>query len=342
MQKLLIQVLNGNKVAHPPIWLMRQAGRYLPEYRAIRERVPNFLEMVYTPDIAIEVSLQPIRRFSMDAAILFSDILVIPDALGQSVSFVAGEGPQLEPIRRINDVKKLNVSRLNDHLAPIYETVRKLAKSLDEHTALIGFSGSPWTLAVYMVEGRGGTDHTIIRRWAYEDPNSFGSLMKLLVESTIEYLCNQINAGAEVIQLFDTWAGVLSEEQFRRWCIAPTKEIVSQVKSRHPKIPIIGFPRNSGALYVDYIMETGVDAISLDSGVPLHWAAKNLQRYGTLQGNLDNQLLVQGGVAMDAEITRIIDVLGNGPLIFNLGHGIVPDTPPENVARLIAAVRGGT
>ena len=319
---------------------MRQAGRYLPEYRAIREQVPSFLDMVYTPDIATEVTLQPIRRFAMDGAILFSDILVIPDALGQPVSFVAGEGPKLDPIRRIDDVKRLDSGRLHDHLAPVYETVRRLAGALDERTALIGFAGAPWTVAVYMVEGRGGTDHTIIRRWAYKDPNGFGSLMALLVESTTAYLCHQIDAGAEVIQLFDTWAGVLPESQFRRWCIAPTKEIVHQIKAKHPTIPIIGFPRNAGALCQDYIMETGVDAIGLDSGVPLHWAAKHLQPHGAVQGNLDNQLLVQGGTAMDAEIDRILDVLGKEPLVFNLGHGIVPDTPPEHVARLVAAVRG--
>lgn len=319
---------------------MRQAGRYLPEYRAIREKVSGFLEMVYTPDIATEVTVQPIRRFGLDAAILFSDILVIPDALGQPVSFVTGEGPRLDPIRRVEDLARLDSARLHDHLAPVYETVNRLAGTLDERTALIGFAGAPWTVAVYMVEGRGGTDHTTIRRWAYEDPNGFGRLMALLVDSTAAYLCQQIDAGADVVQLFDTWAGVLPEGQFRSWCIAPTAEIVRQVRAKHPNIPIIGFPRHAGALYQDYMEETAVDAVGLDSYMPLEWVAKNLQPMGALQGNLDNQLLVHGGDAMDAEIRRILKVLGGGPLVFNLGHGIVPDTPPEHVARLVAAVRG--
>ena len=320
---------------------MRQAGRYLPEYRAIREKVSDFLEMVYTPDIATEVTLQPLRRYGMDAAILFSDILVIPDALGQAVSFVAGEGPQLDPIRKAEDLSRLDAGRLHDHLAPVYEAVARIAAALDDRTALIGFAGAPWTVAVYMVEGRGGTDHATIRRWAYRDPEGFGRLIALLVDSTVAYLSRQIDAGAEVIQLFDTWAGVLPETQFRAWCMEPTAAIVSRLKAGYPAVPVIGFPRGAGPLYRDYMTETGVDAVGLDSGVPLAWAAQNLQTHGAVQGNLDNQLLVQGGDALDREVARILRVLGKGPLVFNLGHGIVPDTPPEHVARLVAAVRAG-
>ena len=332
-------MLSGEILDPPPLWLMRQAGRYLPEYRAIRAGTKDFLEMVYTPDIATEVTLQPLRRYGMDAAILFSDILVIPDALGQKVAFVHGEGPVLEPVQSVADIGRLSSEGLHERLAPVYETVRRVAASLDEKTALIGFSGAPWTVAVYMVEGRGGTDHATIRRWAYRDPDGFGRLIDLLVESSVAYLSRQIEAGAEVIQLFDTWAGVLSEHQFRRWCIAPAKAIVEGLRVRHPGIPVIGFPRGAGALYEDYLRETGVNAVGLDHGVPLRWAAEHLQPLGAIQGNLDNQLLVTGGAALDQEIDRILATLGKGPFIFNLGHGIVPDTPPEHVARLVDRVR---
>ncbi len=339
LSKSLLRVLSGERMAPPPIWLMRQAGRYLPEYRAIRAKTRDFLDMVYTPDIAVEVSLQPLRRYGMDAAILFSDILVIPDALGQRVAFMQGEGPVLEPLRSTADLARLNGAGLHDHLAPVYDTVRRLAGELDSKTALIGFAGAPWTVAVYMVEGRGGTDHATIRRWAYGDPVGFGQLIDLLVEATTAYLARQIEAGAEAVQLFDTWAGVLSEQQFQCWCIAPTKAIVERLKQLHPTVPVIGFPRGAGALYADYIRQTGVKAVGLDNGVPLGWAAKTLQPLGAVQGNLDNQLLVVGGESLDREIDRILDAFGQGPFIFNLGHGIVPDTPPEHVARLVERVR---
>lgn len=339
LPKTLLRVLSGETVVPPPIWLMRQAGRYLPEYRAIRVKTANFLEMVYTPDIAVEVTLQPLRRYGMDAAILFSDILVIPDALGQRVAFQQGEGPVLEPLRSVADIDRLSCDRLHEHLAPVYETVRRLAKAMDNKTALIGFAGAPWTVAVYMVEGRGGTDHTTIRRWAYRDPAGFGRLIELLIEATVAYLSHQIEAGAEVVQLFDTWAGVLSEQQFHQWCIAPTKAIVERLRRNYPAVPVIGFPRSAGALYADYFGNTGVSAIGLDTGVPLSWAAKVLQSHGAVQGNLDNQLLATGGEALDQAIDRLLATLGQGPFVFNLGHGIVPDTPPEHVARLVERVR---
>ena len=319
---------------------MRQAGRYLPEYRDVRSRTEGFLDLVYRPELAVEVTLQPLRRFPLDAAILFSDILVIPHGLGQKVWFVEGEGPRLEPVTSVADLSRLSLERMNGVLEPIYETVTGIAAALPANTALIGFAGSPWTVATYMVEGRGGTDHATARRWAHADPDGFARLVDMLVEATVDYLDRQVRQGAEVLQLFDSWAGVLSEQQFRRWCIAPTREIVRRLKALHPQVPMIGFPRGAGPLYADYADETGVDAVSLDSGVPLDWAAQTLHSSVALQGNLDNQLLVVGGEAMELEARRILDALARGPFVFNLGHGIVPDTPPENVARLVDLVHG--
>jgi uroporphyrinogen decarboxylase len=341
LSKPLLRVLSGETVDPPPLWLMRQAGRYLPEYRAVRARARDFLDMVYTPDVAVEVTLQPLRRYGMDAAILFSDILVVPDALGQKVAFVQGEGPVLEPLRVAADVDRLDSSGLHQRLAPVYETVRCLAAGLDDKTALIGFAGAPWTVAVYMVEGRGGTDHATIRRWAYRDPDGFGRLIDVLVDATVAYLSRQIDAGAEVVQLFDTWAGVLPEAPFRRWCIEPTRAIVEQLRRDHPGVPVIGFPRGAGALYADYVSQTGVTAVGMDSGVPLSWAVEHLQSKAAVQGNLDNQLLVSGGDALDREVDRLLAAFRRGPYIFNLGHGIVPDTPPDHVARLVERVRRG-
>ncbi|MCW9001384.1 MAG: uroporphyrinogen decarboxylase [Rhodospirillales bacterium] len=338
--KRFLQALQGKTVTPPPFWLMRQAGRYLPEYREIRSTSRNFLEFCYTPDLAVEVTLQPLRRYGFDAAILFSDILVIPDALGQGVAFKEGEGPVLEPIRTVDELGQLDVDRVINHLSPVFETVSRLRKEIPETTALIGFAGAPWTVATYMVEGRGGTDYGRVKNWAYNAPDEFGRLIDTVVEATVRYLIEQVRHGAETLQIFDTWAGVLSESGFRRWVIEPTATIVSRVKEACPGIPVIGFPRGAGALYVDYVRETGVDGVSLDTAVPLKWAAENLQPLCTVQGNLDNQILVAGGAAMESEITRILDTLGRGPFIFNLGHGIVPHTPPEHVARLAELVKG--
>jgi len=337
----LLQVLRGETVSPPPIWLMRQAGRYLPEYRETRQQAPNFLDFCYTPDLAIEVTLQPIERYGFDAAILFSDILVIPDALGRDVRFEEGVGPLLEPLASGSDIAALNSDKVVEHLAPVFRTVEGLAKALPETTALIGFAGSPWTVALYMVEGRGGTEGETLRRWSYEDPESIDRLMDVLVDASVAYLDQQIRHGAQVIQLFDSWAGLVPDGWFERWIIGPTKRIVDDLKAAHPSVPVIGFPRNAGVRVEQYVLETGVDGVSLDAGVPLDWARDHLQTKVAVQGNLDNQLLVSGGAAMDAAIDRIVETLGNGPMIFNLGHGIVPQTPPENVARLVERVRRG-
>jgi uroporphyrinogen decarboxylase len=343
IDKSFIRALKGEILDTPPFWLMRQAGRYLPEYREIRSKSRDFLDFCYTPDLAVEATLQPLRRYNFDAAILFSDILVIPDALGQKVAFKEGEGPVLEPVRSAGDVARLNGERLHDHLAPVYETISRLASSIPETTTLIGFSGAPWTLATYMVEGHGSKDFPAARTWAFSGAFSdtgFADLISLLVDAVSEYLCAQVDNGAEALQLFDTWAGVLSPSQFERWVIEPTAEIVRRVKTAHPDVPIIGFPRGAGVLYADFVRRTGVDGVSLDNGVPLDWASSVLQPLCTVQGNLDNMALLAGGQAMETETTQILDALAGGPFIFNLGHGILPQTPPEHVARLGEIIRG--
>jgi uroporphyrinogen decarboxylase len=338
--KLFLRALNGESLTRPPFWLMRQAGRYLPEYREVRSQSKNFLNFCYTPDLAVEVTLQPLRRYGFDAAILFSDILVIPDALGQKVEFREGEGPVLEPVRTVSNIAQLSTDQLHDHLAPVYETVGRLSKEIPEETALIGFAGAPWTVATYMVEGRGSKDYPTARTWAYRDPEGFGQLIDLLVDATSAYLIKQIEHGAEVVQLFDTWAGVLSESQFQRWVIEPTAEIVKRVNTAHPDVPVMGFPRGAGILYKDFIEKTGVNGVSLDNGMPVKWAAENLQPLCTVQGNLDNMALIAGGEMMEKEIRAILEGFSGGSHIFNLGHGILPETPPENVARLAEIIKG--
>ena len=338
--KPMLRALAGDALVPPPIWLMRQAGRYLPEYRELRAQAGSFLELCYAPDLACEVTLQPIRRFAFDAAILFADILLVPDALGQDVRFVEGEGPVLEPIRSVGDLAALDRSRLHDGVAPVYETVARLAKALPDEVALIGFAGAPWTVATYMVEGGTSRDHAIVRRWAFSDPDGFGRLIDLLVDATADYLIAQVRAGAEVVQLFDTWAGSLPESGFERWCIAPAKAIVERLREACPGTPVIAFPRGAGAGYARFVAETGVDAVSLDASVPLAWAAQTLQPSATVQGNLDPLILVAGGDVMASEVARIRGMLERGPFVFNLGHGIVPDTPPEHVGELVRLVRG--
>ncbi len=337
--KLFLRALKGESLTRPPFWLMRQAGRYLPEYREVRSQSKNFLNFCYTPDLAVEVTLQPLRRYGFDAAVLFSDILVIPDALGQKMEFREGEGPVLEPVRSLADLSRLSVDRVHDHLAPVYETVGRLAKEIPDETALIGFAGAPWTVATYMVEGKGSKDYPAARTWAYRDAQGFGQLIDLLVEATSAYLIRQIEHGAEVIQLFDTWAGVLSESQFFRWVIEPTREIVKRLKTAHPEVPVMGFPRGAGILYKDFIEKTGVDGVSLDNGMPVKWAAENLQPLCTVQGNLDNMALIAGGEMMENEIRAILEGFSGGSHIFNLGHGILPETPPENVGRLAEIIK---
>lgn len=338
-QKPILRALKGESVKPVPLWLMRQAGRYLPEYRKLRGEVGGFLELCYTPELAVEVTMQPIRRYGFDAAILFSDILVIPDALGQAVRFEEGEGPKLDPVCDSAGLDKLSLDRLHEHLAPVYETVRLLSAELPGETALIGFAGAPWTVATYMVEGAGSRDFANVRKWGLMDPDGFSRLIDLVTEATTAYLCGQVEAGAEVLQIFDSWAGILSEGEFEKWSIRPAARIVSAVKAKHRDIPIIGFPRGAGVLYERYVTETGVDAVSLDSTMPLDWAASHLQDKVALQGNLDSLMLLVGGEAMERESRRILERLGTGPFVFNLGHGIIKETPPENVARLVEIVR---
>lgn len=338
-EKRLLRVLRGESLQPPPIWLMRQAGRYLPEYRALRAEAGSFLDLCYNPELACEVTLQPIRRFGFDAAILFSDILVIPHALGQKLWFEEGRGPRLEPLQGAGDLVSLDPGRIEERLQPVFATLGRLQKSLPAETTLIGFAGAPWTVASYMIEGGSSRDFLKAKRWAYGDPEGFARLIGLLVEATAGYLIAQVEAGAEVLQIFDSWSGVWPEPEFRRWCLAPQREIVRRVKAAHPQVPIIVFPRGAGPLYAAVAEEVGADALSLDTTVPLDWAARHLQPKVAVQGNLDPALLLVGGEAQDAAVDRILEQLGEGRFIFNLGHGIDKHTPPEHVARLVERVR---
>lgn len=337
--KLFLRALSGEKTPRPPFWLMRQAGRYLPEYREVRRNAGGFLDLCYTPDFAAEVTLQPLRRYGMDAAILFSDILVVPDALGQKVSFQEGEGPVLDRLEAPSDLGRLSMARFHEHLAPVYETVRRLKSAIPAETALIGFAGAPWTVATYMLEGGTSRDFSRAKTWMFTRPDDFVHLIGILVDATSEYLIRQVEAGAEAIQLFDSWAGVLPEPFFRRHVVEPAREIAARVRRAHPHVKVIGFPRGAGVLYEAYARETGVDGVSLDTTVPVGWAAGRLQPLCAVQGNLDPLVLVAGGAVMREEIGRIRAGLENGPFIFNLGHGIVPETPPENVAELTRLLR---
>jgi len=339
-QKLLLRALRGEKLQRPPVWLMRQAGRYLPEYRAVRAKGGSFLDLCYSPELAAEVTLQPIRRFGFDAAILFSDILVIPDALSQQVRFEEKLGPLLSPlIQSRQDLALLKPEGAAAHLMPVYETVKLLRQRLPEDVCLIGFAGAPWTVASYMVAGEGSRDQAAARLWAYQDRQAFAMLMDILIDVTAEYLIGQVKAGAEILQIFDSWAGALPEGEFQRWCIEPAKKIITRIRAVFPEIPIIGFPKGAGLLYEDYALHTGIDAISMDSTLPLQFARERLQPKLTVQGNLDPLLVVCGGKTMLQEAERILTMMGPQRFIFNLGHGIVPQTPPENVAQLVQFVK---
>ena len=338
--KPFLRALAGETLTPPPFWLMRQAGRYLPEYRATRAEAGSFLDLCYNSDLACEVTLQPLRRYGFDAAILFSDILVIPDALRQQVAFKEGEGPVLTPIRSAEDLSGLDLSGLHEHLAPVYATVKKLSAAIPKTTALIGFAGAPWTVATYMIEGSGSKDFAKAKGMMFGQPELFARLMELLVQATGDYLIRQIDNGAEAIQIFDTWAGALPEDMFERWVIGTTRSLVERIRAERPGVPVIGFPRGAGYLYKRYVTETKVSGVSLDPSVPLEWAAAELQPLCTVQGNLDPILLVAGGEALDAGIDRVLKTLSKGPFIFNLGHGITPPTPPDNVARLAERVKG--
>lgn len=345
-EKTVVLALNGQMQQKVPLWLMRQAGRYLPEYREVRAQAGGFLDLVYNPALAAEVTLQPIRRFGLDAAILFSDILVIPHALGQDVRFEEGEGPRLDPLRSRADIERLSPARLDERLSSIYETVERIAHGLSKEgftdTALIGFSGAPWTLACYMIEGGGSRDFIKVKRWAYADPESFGALIDLLADCTAHYLLRQIHAGAEIVQLFDSWAGVIDADLFSRWVIQPTRRIVETIRADYPDIPIVGFPRGAGQLYIPYLQDTGVNAVSLDYQVPVKWASGVIQPQCAVQGNLDPVCLMAGGDAMAMACEKILSALSRGPFVFNLGHGIHKDTPPEHVAQIAEIVHGWT
>ncbi|MDH3234165.1 MAG: uroporphyrinogen decarboxylase [Alphaproteobacteria bacterium] len=338
--KPLIRALGGVASETPPVWLMRQAGRYLPEYRKIRAEAGTFLDLCYNPEKAAEVTLQPVRRYAMDAAILFSDILVVPDAMGQNVAFREGEGPVLEPVRDAAGIGRLDPDGVAERLAPVYATVERVAAALPDTVALIGFAGAPWTVASYMVEGGSSKDFREVKGLAYRDDGAFAALVDKLVTATVAHLSAQIDAGAEVVQIFDTWAGVLPEAEFERWCIAPTKAIVDGVRARAPNVPMIGFPRGAAFNTERYIAETGIDAVGLDTAVPLE-VGKWLQARCAVQGNLDPILLVEGGAPMETAARAILSVLSGGPFVFNLGHGVLPQTPPEHVAQLLQVVRGG-
>ncbi|MBL8697500.1 MAG: uroporphyrinogen decarboxylase [Alphaproteobacteria bacterium] len=333
---LLVRALRGEKTERAPFWFMRQAGRYLPEYRALRAEVPDFIGFCLDPARAAEVTLQPIRRFGMDGAILFADILLVPYALGLEVSFKEGVGPQLAVVRTRADVEQLagQTATSADRLAPVYETVTRVRGALPDACGLIGFAGSPWTVATYMVEGGGGHDFIEVRRFARRDPGTFGLLIDVLVEATIAYLDRQIVAGADAVQLFDTWAGILAADEFDRWCIAPTRRIVEAIRARHPTVPVIGFPRGAGTSLLRYAGETGIDAVGLDAGVAPSWAALALPGRVALQGNLDPILMTVGGEPMLAAARAILAAWRDRAFVFNLGHGITPDVPIENVAAL--------
>ena len=337
-KRKLIAALDGEKFQTPPVWMMRQAGRYLPEYRETRKQAGSFLELCYTPRFAIEVTLQPVRRFGFDAAILFSDILVIPDALGRKVAFEEGRGPLLEPIGP-GEIDNLSSDGVAGHLSPVIETVIGVRNQLPAETALLGFCGAPWTVATYMIAGHGTQDQAPARLFSYRYPVAFAKLLNLIAEVSADYLVAQLNAGADGVQIFDSWAGVLGEEDFNRWCLAPVKRIVDLVRMQIPDARIIGFPKGAGVLYENYRQKTGVTALGLDWSVPLSFA-KRLQQDGAVQGNLDPMRLVAGGDALDRGVDAILAALYEGPYVFNLGHGITPEAPIGNVERMLKRIRG--
>lgn len=337
-KRTLLATLRGEHQATPPIWLMRQAGRYLPEYRALRAKKGGFLELVNDSAAAAEVTLQPIKRFGFDGAILFSDILVVPHAMGQDLWFEEGEGPRLAP--RLVDHALETLTAVPQRLDPVYETVRQVHAGLAAQTTFLGFAGSPWTVATYMIAGQGSREQAEARRFAYRDPVAFQALVDAIIGVTVDYLSGQIKAGVDAVQLFDSWAGSLSPAQFERWVIAPNATIVSQLKARHPDTPIIGFPKGAGGKLPAYARETRVDALGLDETVDPAWADASLPKSLPVQGNLDPLALIAGGPALETAVERLLSVFADRPHIFNLGHGILPDTPIANVESLLRMVRG--
>ena len=336
-KRSVLKVLSGETVFPPPIWMMRQAGRYLPEYRETRRQAGSFLDLCYNPDFAVEVTLQPIERFGFDASILFSDILVVPHALGRDLRFEEGRGPMMTPIGAA-EIAALDGAMFHVNLEPVYETVRRLRAKLPQETTLIGFCGAPWTVATYMIAGHGTPDQAPTRLFAYREPEAFARLLKTLADHSAAYLIRQIEAGADVVQIFDSWSGVLDQSCFEAFCVAPVAEIVRQVREVHPTVPIIGFPKGAGANYHGYREKTGVTALGLDWTVPLA-AARDLQREGAVQGNLDPLRLTAGGSALTDGVGAILDNLGKGPLVFNLGHGVTPETLVGHVETMVKTVR---
>ena len=334
----LLDTLKGANLGRRPIWLMRQAGRYLPEYRALRAEKGGFLALVYDTDAAAEVTVQPIRRFGFDGAILFSDILIVPYAMGQDLQFLAGEGPHLSP--RLLDATLDALTAVPERLAPIYETVAKVKAQIGPETTLLGFAGSPWTVATYMVAGEGSRDHHDTRALAYRDPAAFQAIIDAITDVTIEYLSGQVEAGAEGLQLFDSWAGSLAPAQFERWVIAPNARIAAAMQARYPHVPIIGFPKGAGEKLAAYARETGVNAVGVDETIDPLWAARELPASMPVQGNLDPLLLLSGGADLERQTLRVLDAFADRPHVFNLGHGIGQHTPIENVETLLRIVRG--
>jgi uroporphyrinogen decarboxylase len=338
--KPLLRVLAGAREPVPPIWLMRQAGRYLPEYRVLREKADGFLDLCFDPKRAAEITLQPIRRFGFDAAILFSDILVVPHALGQSVAFVEGEGPRLDALTDPSGFDRLRREIDHEPLEPVYETISRVRQDLPPAVALLGFCGAPWTLATYMIAGCGTPDQYPARLFAYQYPEAFAKLIDLLVDASASYLCRQFAAGVDAVQIFDTWAGILPAGEFANWCIRPTARLVEKVRSENPQARIIGFPRGAGTELGRYLDDVAIDAVGLDWTVELGFARTAIQPRRPIQGNLDPLALLAGGAALDRSIDAILAALSHGPFIFNLGHGVLPDTPLHHVERLVGRVRG--
>lgn len=342
MTKTILRALAGETLPTPPIWMMRQAGRYLPEYRATRAQAGDFLSLCYNSDLAAEVTLQPICRYGFDAAILFADILLLPQALGMDLWFVTGEGPRLSTLTSMEDVKALRpIADIDETLSPVYETVRILSRELPKETTLIGFAGAPWTVATYMIAGRGTPDQGPAHALKNTDRAAFTAIIDLVTDATIEYLSKQIDAGAEVVKIFDSWAGSLQGADFDDFAVEPARKITAALKQRHPNVPVIAFPRGAGERNLGLHQKIGADCIALDDAVDATWAAEHLQPHGCVQGNLASSHMVTGGQSLIDETRRIVDALSNGPHIFNLGHGITPDASPDNVQLMIDTVRQG-
>jgi len=338
--KTILRALAGETLPTPPVWMMRQAGRYLPEYRATRAQAGDFLSLCYTPDLAAEVTLQPIRRYGFDAAILFADILLLPQALGVDLWFETGEGPRMSTVTSQEGLRTLKgKDDIHEHLAPVYETVRILSRELPRETTLIGFCGAPWTVATYMIAGRGSKDQAAAHALKDTDRATFKAIIDLLTDASIEYLSKQVEAGAEVVKIFDSWAGSLKGQDFTDFAVEPTRRMVETLKARHPGLPVIAFPREAGEGYIGFAKATGADCVALDNSVSPEWAAANVQVDGCVQGNMDPRHMVTGGDELIEATRRVVRAFENGPHIFNLGHGITPDADPENVSLMMETIR---